>query len=163
MDSSTEITVQWDAPTQDCWANEYRVTVSATNLGQCGTAGDTTVGEWLDADLTAVNQVSLSALSPYTSYTITVTPGTTDTDNGEMIPGTSVSIQETTTPQGRYFAGLGIKGVLLNAYADVEVPITSIDCVRKPFVEPLIVVFKAEYMDHVMKLLEFHAWIDKMG
>ena len=131
VDSSTEITVQWDAPTQDCWANEYRVTVTATNLGQCERAGDTTVGEWLDADLTAINQVSLSALSPYTSYTIIVTPGTTDTDTGEMIPGTSVSIQETTTPQGWYIAGLGFKVVLLNAYADdEEVPIiASIDCV----------------------------------
>ena len=102
MDSSTEVTVQWDPPNQDCFANEYTVTVSATNVGQCGTAGGTTGGEtWMDAD-PEINQVSVTGLSPYTSYTITVTPGTTDTDNGQMIPGTPVSIEETTTPEGRY-------------------------------------------------------------
>ena len=108
MVSSTEITVQWDASTAACAADQYRVTVAATNVRQCGTTGGTTTGNYVTA-----NQVSLPGLLPHTSYTLTVTPCTTHA-NGNIITGTPVSIQATTAPEGRFFAGLAIGVTFVN-------------------------------------------------
>ena len=106
VDSPTEITLKWAKEDVECFANRYMITYEVTNQGQCGNELFSPAGEWLTVDdLTLVDNMycyTLTDLYSYSNYKFTVTPGSVDSMTGNVIGGRDETIEETTTPEGRY-------------------------------------------------------------